>query len=479
MLEEPIYGDAEDQVRRDNLGWWGRTAQLQSQVARQGVEAAETDATSSGYARQRMALSQAQRAGAQAGVSRGANLLAQRQGLRTAQASAGEGVAQSAQLRSQEIAAARGQHQNVLGQQVAGHLAYKGLEQNDEQFQKSWEQARENEAWRQRQQQADTIVQAYGVAAQAAGGIAGGMSDERLKEAIDGPLRFEGGDRGPEFESDPFPAPPGPTAPATTQPVTPPATTQPATTQPQPTAPATSEQDRAAREAQQRELEIQSQKVAAGADAKAVAAVDQRVADRANADRAGELQSLTSRALAQNQDPNRGWKALKEGIGGMASGISSAGKAPPGATTAGATGPAAGSPALSSAQSLQAKPQGTQFINYFGSQGGGPQSGFAQSDERTKSVGQLDDQGASTLRSLQPRRWRYTPEAQQELGLTGREQVSPTAQDLEATPWGKLVVYDTQAGKQIDTAGATLQQYALLSSLQHQVDQLKRRNHAA
>lgn len=469
MLEEPIYGDAEDQVRRDNLGWWGRTAQLQSQVARQGVEAAENDATSSGYARQRMALSQAQRAGAQAGVSRGANLLAQRQGLRAAQAAAGEGVAQSAQLRSQEIAAARGQHQNVLGQQVAGHLAYKGLEQNDEQFQKSWEQARENEAWRQRQQEADTIVQAYGVAAQAAGGIAGGMSDERLKEGVNGALHFEGGDQGPDFESDPFPAPSEPAVtPATTQPV---ATTQPqpATTQPQPTAQATSEQDRAAREAQQRNLEIQAQKAAAGADAKATVAVDQRLADRATADRASELQSLTSRALAQTQDPNRGWKALKEGVGGMAGGLKSAG--------APKTAPAASAPATG-APSPQ-KAGGTTFINYFGNQGGGPQSGFAQSDERTKSVGQLDDQGASTLRSLHPRRWRYTPEAQQELGLTGREQVSPTAQDLEQTPWGKLVVYDTQAGKQIDTAGATLQQYALLSSLQHQIDRLKRRDHAA
>lgn len=86
------------------------------------------------------------------------------------------------------------------------------------------------------------------------------------------------------------------------------------------------------------------------------------------------------------------------------------------------------------------------------------------------SLGDVDRANIATMRGINPEMWRYKAGAQRALGLTPRVQVGPTAQNLEATPLGSTVVYDTPAGKQIDVKGATMQLLGQTGTLQRQVD---------
>lgn len=88
-------------------------------------------------------------------------------------------------------------------------------------------------------------------------------------------------------------------------------------------------------------------------------------------------------------------------------------------------------------------------------------------------LGQVDQANVQTMRAVDPKVWQYKPGVQQKLGLTPRPQMGPTAQNLEATPIGKNYVYDTPAGKQVDTKQLSLANTGMLGTLQRQIDELK------
>lgn len=107
-----------------------------------------------------------------------------------------------------------------------------------------------------------------------------------------------------------------------------------------------------------------------------------------------------------------------------------------------------------------------------------PAGDIGLSDERRKTtargeLAQVDREAAQSMRELEPYHWRYKRDVQQRLGLSPREHVSPSAQDIERTPMGRNVVHDTADGKVVDTTGATLQGFTMMSSLQRQIDQLR------
>ncbi len=98
---------------------------------------------------------------------------------------------------------------------------------------------------------------------------------------------------------------------------------------------------------------------------------------------------------------------------------------------------------------------------------------FAASDEHLKQgrpIGEVDAVNMETMRHTEPKLWRYKDGAQRELGLTSRVQAGPTAQNLEETPLGKTIVYDTPHGKVVDTKAATLQLLGQNSTLMRTLD---------
>ena len=121
---------------------------------------------------------------------------------------------------------------------------------------------------------------------------------------------------------------------------------------------------------------------------------------------------------------------------------------------------------------------------------------FAMSDERSKNMiaslqaenralraradaprplGSVDQANVKTLQRLEPKLWRYKDGAQKALGLTSRVQQGPTAQNIEETPIGQHYVYDTPAGKQVDTKQLSMANLGMMSTLQKQIDDLKNR----
>lgn len=168
-------------VDDDFGGSWAGAAKKQAEIARQGLEQAESGNSAAQHQMQ-IGLAQAQTAGAQQAVGRGSNPLAQRAAMYNSSQMANQANAQSGLLRAQEVANARNQYMGAMGQQAQGEMGYSqlGLQQQIAQAKsdQNWQKMQLDEEERERQ----FGMQMMGTAMSMAG--MAGMSDERTKNIL-------------------------------------------------------------------------------------------------------------------------------------------------------------------------------------------------------------------------------------------------------------------------------------------------------
>jgi len=83
--------------------------------------------------------------------------------------------------------------------------------------------------------------------------------------------------------------------------------------------------------------------------------------------------------------------------------------------------------------------------------------------------------GDDTMRQLDASRYNYSPHAQGALGQPKGPQYGVMAQQLERTPLGRSMVYDTPHGKMVDTNRAAMGSLGMIGRLGERVDELEGR----